>query len=112
MNTSVQAAVTEAVVLRRDAGGVATLTLNRPSQFNALSREMLTALQNEIDRINADRSVRVVVIAGAGKAFCAGHDLKEMRASLCRASTSGCFAQRLRWGWRGTWAASRRWRCC
>jgi len=93
MNTSVQAAVTEAVVLRRDAGGVATLTLNRPSQFNALSREMLTALQNEIDRINADRSVRVVVIAGAGKAFCAGHDLKEMRANPSKAFQKALFDQ-------------------
>ena len=67
------------VLLRRDEGGVATLTLNRPAQFNALSDELLTALQKALDAIAADASVRVVVLAGAGKAFCAGHDLKEMR---------------------------------
>jgi enoyl-CoA hydratase/carnithine racemase len=70
----------EPLVLRTDQGPVATLTLNRPRQFNALSSAMLTALQTELDKIGADPSVRVVVLAAAGKAFCAGHDLKEMRS--------------------------------
>ncbi|MBO0696492.1 MAG: enoyl-CoA hydratase/isomerase family protein, partial [Verrucomicrobia bacterium] len=71
----------EAVTLRhQDPRGVVTLTLNRPHAFNALSEAMLTALQHELDAIAEDQSVRVVIIAAEGKAFCAGHDLKEMRA--------------------------------
>ncbi len=69
------------VLLRTDVAGVATLTLNRPAQFNSLSEELLTELQSTLDDIAADTSVRVVVIAGEGKAFCAGHDLKQMRAN-------------------------------
>jgi enoyl-CoA hydratase/carnithine racemase len=61
--------------------GVARLTLNRPDQFNALSEELLAELQVALDGIAADASIRAVVIAGAGKAFCAGHDLKQMRAN-------------------------------
>lgn len=71
----------EAILLRHDEGGVATLTLNRPSQFNSLSMAMLEALDETLAGIAGDPSVRVVVIAGAGKAFCAGHDLKEMRGT-------------------------------
>ena len=71
----------DAVLLRDDADGVVTLTLNRPTQFNALSDELLDALQAALDSIATDKAVRVLVIAGAGKAFCAGHDLKEMRAN-------------------------------
>ena len=72
----------EAPILRReDAGGVTTLTLNRPQQFNALSFEMLEALIAAVDEIARDETVRVVIIAGEGKAFCAGHDLKEMRGN-------------------------------
>jgi enoyl-CoA hydratase/carnithine racemase len=71
----------EPVVLRnRDERGVVTLTLNRPQAFNALSEAMLAALQREFDAIAQDESARVVVLAAEGKAFCAGHDLKEMRA--------------------------------
>jgi enoyl-CoA hydratase/carnithine racemase len=71
----------EPIVLRsQDARGVVTLTLNRPQSFNALSEVMLSSLQSEFDTIAEDESVRVVVLAAAGKAFCAGHDLKEMRA--------------------------------
>jgi enoyl-CoA hydratase/carnithine racemase len=66
------------VLLREDAGGVATLTLNRPDQYNALSAALLAALQSAVRDLANDPSVRVVVIAGAGKAFCAGHDLKEI----------------------------------
>ncbi|MBW7860361.1 MAG: enoyl-CoA hydratase [Rhodocyclaceae bacterium] len=71
----------EPLVLRRDKDGVAWLTLNRPGQFNSLSRSMIETLLAEIDRIATDESVRVVVLAGEGKAFCAGHDLKEMRGN-------------------------------
>ncbi len=70
---------TESVLLRHDAAGVATLTLNRPAQYNALSNALLDALLSEFKHIAQDKSVRVVVISGAGKAFCAGHDLKEMQ---------------------------------
>jgi enoyl-CoA hydratase/carnithine racemase len=65
----------------KDARGVITLTLNRPQAFNALSEAMLAALQRELDIIAGDDTARVLVIAAAGRAFCAGHDLKEMRAS-------------------------------
>ncbi len=71
----------EPVVLRSgDPRGVVTLTLNRPHAFNALSEAMLAALRLELGAIAEDESVRVVVLAAEGKAFCAGHDLKEMRA--------------------------------
>lgn len=63
-----------------DTRGVHTLTLNRPAAFNALSEAMLVALQAALDRVAADEEARAVVIAASGKAFCAGHDLKEMRA--------------------------------
>ena len=81
-NGATQPAITneEPILLRTDHNGVATITLNRPKQFNALSQAMLNALQSELDAIAADETVRVVVIASNGKAFCAGHDLKEMRA--------------------------------
>ncbi|MBO6784887.1 MAG: enoyl-CoA hydratase/isomerase family protein, partial [Alphaproteobacteria bacterium] len=68
-------------VLRADDDGVTTLTLNRPDELNALSEGMLAALQAELDAIAADRSVRVVVLEGEGRAFCAGHNLKQMRAN-------------------------------
>ncbi len=74
--------VEEPVVLRsQDGRGVVTLRLNRPHAFNALSEAMFAALQREFDAIAADASVRVVVLGAEGKAFCAGHDLKEMRAT-------------------------------
>ena len=69
------------VLLRRDEGGIATLTLNRPAQFNALSQELLAQLETALAAIALDPAVRVVVLAGAGKAFCAGHDLKEIHES-------------------------------
>jgi enoyl-CoA hydratase/carnithine racemase len=65
----------------RDARGVVSLTLNRPQSFNCLSEELLGALQQELDALQADDSVRALIVGGAGKAFCAGHDLKQMRAS-------------------------------
>jgi len=69
----------EPVLLRSDAEGVAGLALNRPDAYNALSRELLAALQRELDLIKDDPATRVVVITGSGRAFCAGHDLKELR---------------------------------
>ncbi len=80
MSTAPVSTPEEPLLLRRDDAGVSTLTLNRPARYNTLSRAMLEALQEALDAIADDRSVRVVVIAGSGKAFCAGHDLKEMRA--------------------------------
>ncbi len=76
-----------------DARGVRTLTLNRPDAFNALSEELLDALQRELDAAAADGAVRVVVLAAAGKAFCAGHDLKEMRAAPSLDYYQGLFAK-------------------
>lgn len=93
MNAAVPQAVDTPYVLRTDAGGVATLTLNRAARFNALSSAMLTALQAAIDAIAADDRVRVVVLAGDGKAFCAGHDLKEMRANPDKAFQQALFNQ-------------------
>ncbi len=69
------------VTTARDSRGVITLTLNRPQTFNALSEGMLQALQQALDAIEKDDTARVVVLAASGKAFCAGHDLKEMRAA-------------------------------
>jgi len=68
------------VLQRTDEDGIVTLQLNRPRQYNALSRELLEALHAELERIARDESARVVIVTGAGRAFCAGHDLKEMRA--------------------------------
>jgi enoyl-CoA hydratase/carnithine racemase len=70
----------EPFVLSTNANGISTLTLNRPERFNPLSREMIAAVQAELNAIAADPSVRVVILAAEGKGFCAGHDLKEMRA--------------------------------
>src|SRR6478735_5990342 len=68
------------VLRRTDEDGIVTLQLNRPRQYNALSRELLEALHAELGMIARDDSARVVIVTGAGRAFCAGHDLKEMRA--------------------------------
>lgn len=70
-----------APVLLERRGGVAYLTLNRPAQYNALSEEMLAALHGALERLAADSAVHAVVLGGAGKAFCAGHDLKQMKAN-------------------------------
>jgi enoyl-CoA hydratase/carnithine racemase len=77
----------------QDARGVVTLTLNRPQAFNALSESLLGALQRELGALAADDAVRVVVFAAAGRAFCAGHDLKEMRAAPSLAYYQRLFAQ-------------------
>jgi enoyl-CoA hydratase/carnithine racemase len=78
---------------QRDARGVVTLTLNRPKTFNALSQAMLAALQSELDALAGDTSVRALVLAAAGKAFCAGHDLREMRAQPTLESYQHLFAE-------------------
>jgi enoyl-CoA hydratase/carnithine racemase len=81
----------KAPLLRSDAEGVVRLTLNRPAAYNSLSFELLGLLAAELERIAADPAARVVVLAGAGKAFCAGHDLKEMRADLRDAPVRALF---------------------
>ena len=81
------------VLVRRDDGGLVTLQLNRPRQFNALSEALLAALKSEFDALARDNRVRCIVISSAGKAFCAGHDLKEMRAEPSHSYYRRLFAQ-------------------
>ena len=81
MNAPELASTAEPVLLSRAGAGIVHLTLNRPQQFNALSEQMLAELTAALDQIASDESARVVVIGGVGKAFCAGHDLKQMRAN-------------------------------
>lgn len=76
-----------------DERGVHTLTLNTPKAFNALSEAMLTALSSALDAIARDDHARVVILAAAGKAFCAGHNLKEMKANPSQAYYQQLFAQ-------------------
>ena len=80
-------------LLRRDADGVAHLTLNRPGASNSLSIGLMAALQGELEKIRGDQNVRVVVIGAAGTTFCAGHDLKEIRANPGRAAYETLFNQ-------------------
>ncbi|MHC0052814.1 enoyl-CoA hydratase [Actibacterium sp. D379-3] len=72
--------MSDEILLRTDRGGVAELTLNMPGRLNALSDAMLAALQAQIDALADDTATRAVILRGAGKVFCAGHDLKEMTA--------------------------------
>jgi enoyl-CoA hydratase/carnithine racemase len=88
-----QAVQAEPILLQDISGGVCTLTLNRPKQYNALSGAMLTALQTALDQVAQDPLVRVVVIAAQGTAFCAGHDLKEMRSHPRKDFYDALFAQ-------------------
>ena len=81
----------DAILLRTQEEGIVTLTLNRPAQYNALSSDLLDALQGELDGIDCDDAVRVVIIAAHGKAFCPGHDLKEMRSTEDRAIHQALF---------------------
>jgi len=80
MNDGAAGMATAPMLREERAGGVVTLTLNRPAQFNALSAALLAELEAACSRIAADPAARVVVLAAAGKAFCAGHDLREVRA--------------------------------
>ena len=91
--TAAPAVAVDPILLDRVVDGVATLTLNRPRQYNALSTEMLDALLKALGRIENDAAVRVVVIAGSGPAFCAGHDLKEMRTDPGKAFYDRLFAK-------------------
>jgi enoyl-CoA hydratase/carnithine racemase len=86
-------AANDDILQRSDANGIATLALNRPAARNALSTGLMAALQTELDAIAADRSVRVVVIAANGPAFCAGHDLREVRGTPTRDAYEALFAQ-------------------
>mgnify|MGYP001559682253 CR=1 FL=1 len=81
------------VLLREDRDGIATLTMNRPRQMNLLTAEMLGALQDSFDEISGNKGIRVVILAAAGKGFCAGHDLKEIRALGEQPKIAGLFAQ-------------------
>jgi enoyl-CoA hydratase/carnithine racemase len=81
------------VLSQSDARGVYTLTLNRPQAFNALSEALLQALREALDAVARDDNARAVVLAAAGKAFCAGHDLKEMRADPSLGYYEALFAQ-------------------
>src|SRR5262245_8876344 len=83
----------ELLLQHRDDRGVVTLTLNRPQAFNALSEAMLAALGDALEALAEDESVRAVVLGASGKAFCAGHDLKEMRAEPSLAYYERLFAQ-------------------
>ncbi len=83
----------EPLVLCQDADGIRTITLNRPAARNALSVGLMAALQDELDRVAADTSVKVVIVAANGPAFCAGHDLKEIRANKGRAYFESVFSQ-------------------
>lgn len=87
--------MTDTLLIREDRDHVATLTLNSPANFNALSDAMLLALSTEIARLSRDRAIRVVVLKGAGKAFCAGHDLKEMQSHRTGADKGAAYYQGL-----------------
>ena len=83
----------EAILLREDRDGICTLTMNRPQQMNLLTTEMLTALQDAFEEISQSKKIRVVVLAALGKGFCAGHDLKEIRALGEQPKIEKLFAQ-------------------
>lgn len=70
----------EQVLLREDKDGIARLTMNRPGALNALSDAMIAALGENLAALQADPAIRAIILAGSGKAFCAGHDLREMQA--------------------------------
>src|SRR4051812_4084313 len=92
-STAATGASSEAELLRTDEGAVVTLTLNRPQQFNALSSSLIDTLQSALNSIASDPNVRVVVIGGAGRAFCAGHDLKEIGAQRDAKFVADLFAR-------------------
>ncbi|OGA62657.1 MAG: enoyl-CoA hydratase [Betaproteobacteria bacterium RIFCSPLOWO2_12_FULL_65_14] len=81
------------ILLREEHEGICTLTMNRPQQMNLLTAEMLSALQSAFDVIGTDQKVRIVILAGAGKGFCAGHDLKEIRALKEQPKIAALFSQ-------------------
>lgn len=93
MTAQAKTETTLPLVQRSDLDGVATLTLNRPNQRNALSIGLMSALEDEIAAISEDQNVRCVVIGANGPAFCAGHDLKEIRANPGRENYEELFRQ-------------------
>ncbi len=93
MPETAAAAANEPLLLRRDADGIATLTLNRPAARNAMSLALIELMIAELAKIATDRTVQVVVIAGAGPAFCAGHDLRELRADPTRENHERIFGR-------------------
>src|ERR1051325_11771497 len=80
-------------LLRADRDGIATLTLNRPAARNALSMGLMSEVQAALDALAKDRKIKVVIIGAEGPAFCAGHDLKEVRANPGRAAYEALFEQ-------------------
>ena len=84
---------TDLVLTQKDHRGVYMLTLNTPENFNALSADMIAALQAALDTVKADNTARVVVLAANGKAFCAGHNLKDMAANALLEYYQTLFAQ-------------------
>ena len=91
--TSIAMTGAEAQVLLETTDGIATVTLNRPGQFNALSRALIDELQSTLDRVAEDPGIRVVVLAARGRGFCSGHDLKEIRAMGDVAEVESLFAR-------------------
>lgn len=85
--------VNESVLIKHIENGIARLTLNRPDQYNALSKQLLSELQANLDSLSSDESVRVVILKANGRAFCAGHDLKEMRSREDREFHQALFQQ-------------------
>ena len=85
--------VLEPVLRREDRDGIATLTMNRPAQMNLLTAEMLNALESSFKEISQNKDIRVVVLAAAGKGFCAGHDLKEIRKQREQPKVAALFEQ-------------------
>ncbi len=93
MSTSTNPSAAAGLLLRSKTVGIATLTLNRPAQYDALSEELLTCLQCELDQVAQDKALRVPIIGAAGKASCAGNDSGGMRASEDRAVHQALFDQ-------------------
>ena len=91
--TSNTTATAQSVLLVDTTDGIATLTLNRPGQFNALSSALIDEMQATLDRVAAEPGIRVVVLAALGRGFCAGHDLKELRSLAGVADVEALFAR-------------------
>jgi len=93
MSAVAKASAADPILLQRSVGGVTTLTLNRPRQYNALSLELIQALHSALDQVASDSATRVIVITGSGSAFSAGHDLKEMRSLPSQAEVRALFSK-------------------
>jgi len=93
MSAVAKASAADPILLQRSVGGVTTLTLNRPRQYNALSLELIQALDSALDQVASDSATRVIVITGSGSAFSAGHDLKEMRSLPSQAEVRALFSK-------------------